>query len=75
MILGLVDVLRQFLHQKIFSFDKDKEVLIEALFDSGSFAETHDIVAKLENYRYFSAKEVVRVLDAVDANNQFGGTL
>lgn len=58
-----------------FSFDKDKEVLIEALFDSGSFAETHDIVAKLENYRYFSAKEVVRVLDAVDANNQFGGII
>ena len=58
-----------------FSFDKDKEALIEALFDSGSFARTHSIVAKLENYRYFSVKEVVRILDAVDANNQFSGII
>ncbi|QGG80585.1 hypothetical protein GH975_08380 [Litorivicinus lipolyticus] len=58
-----------------FSFDKDKEALIEELFDSGSFAQTHSIVAKLENYRYFSFKEVGRILDAVDANNQFGGII
>ncbi|WP_018141749.1 PIN domain-containing protein [Thioalkalivibrio sp. ALJ7] len=58
-----------------FSFDKDKEALIEELFDSGSFAQTHNIVAKLENYRYFSAKEVIRILDAAVANNQFGGII
>ena len=58
-----------------FSFDKDKEALIEELFDSGSFAQTHGIIAKLENYRYFSAKEVIRILDAVDANNQLGGII
>lgn len=56
-----------------FSFDKDKEALIEELFDSGSFAQTHVIIAKLENYRYFSVKEVARILDAAHANNQFGG--
>jgi len=58
-----------------FSFDKDKEALIEELFDSGSFAQTHGIIAKLENYRYFSAKEVMRILDAADANNQFGNII
>jgi hypothetical protein len=58
-----------------FSFDKDKEALIEGLFDSGSFAQTHSIISKLENYRYFSAKEVIRILDAAHANNQFGGII
>ena len=58
-----------------FSFDKEKEALIENLFDSGSFAQTHQIVAKLDSYRYFSAKEVMRILDAAEENDQFGGIL
>jgi len=58
-----------------FSFDKDKEALIEELFNVGSFASTHHIIAKLENYRYFSVKEVLRILDAAEENGQFGGII
>jgi len=55
-----------------FAFDKDKEALIEALRTAGAFAVTHGLIAKLENYQYFSAKEVARLLDAAEENNQFG---
>jgi predicted nucleic acid-binding protein len=55
-----------------FAFDKDKEALIEALRTAGAFAVTHSLIAKLENYQYFSAKEVARILDAAEENNQFG---
>lgn len=55
-----------------FSFDKDKEALIDSLREAGAFAVTHEIIGKLENYAYFSLKEVVRILDAALENNQFG---
>lgn len=55
-----------------FSFDKDKESLIEDLSFSGSFAGTHFLIEKLEAYKYFSIKEVERILDAAEVNNQFG---
>ncbi len=55
-----------------FSFDKTKEALIEELARSGNFANTHHLVAKLENYTYFSLREVERILSAAVANNQFG---
>jgi len=55
-----------------FSFDKNKEALIDELFESGSFARTHELVGKLQNYSYFSAKEVARILDAAVANDQVG---
>jgi len=55
-----------------FSFDDEKQQLIEALADSGSFAATHSLVASLEKYGYFSLKEVKAILDAATENNQFG---
>jgi len=55
-----------------FSYDKDKEALIESLAESGSFAVTHNLVAKLEHFGYFSLKEVQRILAAAVSNNQFG---
>lgn len=55
-----------------FAFDKDKEALIEELRTAGGFVVTHGLIAKLEDYQYFSAKEVARILDAAEENNQFG---
>lgn len=55
-----------------FSYDKEKDGLIDDLAETGSFAGTHSIIAKLENYNYFSLKEVERVLEAAIANDQFG---
>jgi len=55
-----------------FSYDKDKEALIDSLAESGSFAVTHNLIAKLEQFGYFSLKEVKRILAAAVANNQFG---
>lgn len=55
-----------------FSYDKNKEALIDSLSESGSFAETHHLVAKLGQFGYFSLKEVQRILAAATTNNQFG---
>jgi len=55
-----------------FSFDKNKDALINDLAHAGSFTTTHDLIAKLENYGYFSLKEVERILQAAHENNQFG---
>jgi hypothetical protein len=55
-----------------FAFDKDKDALVEALRTAGAFSITHRLIAELENYQYFSAKEVTRILDAAEENNQFG---
>lgn len=55
-----------------FSYDKDKEALIDSLAESGSFAVTHNLIAKLEQFGYFSLEEVQRILAAAVANNQFG---
>jgi hypothetical protein len=55
-----------------FSFDKDKEALIDSLAETGSFAGTHQVIGKLEGYGYFSLKEVLRILEAGTTNNQFG---
>lgn len=55
-----------------FSYDKSKEALIDSLSESGSFAETHNLIAKLEQFGYFSLKEVQRILAAAISNNQFG---
>jgi len=68
--------LSAFMHEHFdgvaFAFDKDKDALIQELRTAGSFAVTHRIVAQLENYQYFSAKEVTRILDAAEENEQFG---
>ena len=55
-----------------FSFDKDKEDLIKRLSSSGNFSRTHDIIAKLNSYSYFSTKEIKIILDAAIENEQFG---
>jgi len=55
-----------------FSFDKTKDALIDDLKSSGSFAGTHQLIGKLEQYSYFSLKEVERILAAADENGQFG---
>ncbi|KCZ50927.1 PIN domain-containing protein [Hyphomonas pacifica] len=53
-----------------FSFDKNKEELIEKLRKSGSFATTHSTISKLEDYSYFSLPEVTKLLDAIVNNPQ-----
>lgn len=55
-----------------FSFDKEKESLIDELRYVGNFASTHALISKLESYPYFSLKEAERILDAAVENNQFG---
>ena len=55
-----------------FSYDKKKDALIETLADSGSFSVTHNLIMKLEQFSYFSLKEVQRILAAAVSNNQFG---
>ena len=55
-----------------FSYDKNKEALIESLADAGSFAVTHNLIAKLEQFGYFSLEEVQRILAAALTNDQFG---
>ncbi len=55
-----------------FTFDKTKEALIDDLVSAGSFATTHQLIAKLEAYSYFSFKEVERILAAAVENTQFG---
>ena len=55
-----------------FSYDKNKEALIENLFNAESFAVTHHLISKLEQFGYFSLKEVQRILAAAVSNGQFG---
>ena len=55
-----------------FSYDKNKQELIGKLESSGNFARTHDLIARLSEYNYFSLKEVEEILDAAVANSQFG---
>ena len=55
-----------------FSYDKEKDGLIDDLAEAGSFATTHSVIAKLENHGYFSLKEVERILEAAISNSQFG---
>jgi predicted nucleic acid-binding protein len=55
-----------------FSFDKAKDALIDDLAAAGGFSTTHHLIAKLENYSYFSLREVERILAAAVSNNQFG---
>ncbi len=55
-----------------FPFDRAKDALIDDLSASGSFAATHQLVAKLEAFSYFSLKEVERILSAAVENRQFG---
>ena len=58
-----------------FAYDKDKDALIEDLICSGSFSSTHHLIGQLEEYPYFSLKEIERILIAASENNQFGGII
>ena len=53
-----------------FSFDDNKNKLIDDLKSSGSYARTHDIISELEKYKYFSLEEVERILSASVENSQ-----
>lgn len=55
-----------------FPFDRTKDSLIDDLLTAGSFAHTHQLVAKLEAFSYFSLNEVERILGAAVENDQFG---
>jgi len=46
---------------------------IEALEQSGSFAQTHSTIATLDEFRAFSEHDVKRILDAYRENGQVGG--
>jgi len=54
------------------SFDPEKKELIDALSNCGSFAATHAVVAKLDEFPSFSLLEVKAILDAANVNSQFG---
>lgn len=64
--------LKEYFDGVAFSYDKDKDALIESLAESCSFAVTHNLIAKLEQFSYFSLKEVQRILAAAISNSQFG---
>jgi len=53
-----------------FSFDPEKKALIEELENAGSFVMTHDVVARLAAFRYFSLDEAKAILEAAAGNNQ-----
>ena len=55
-----------------FSYDKEKDELIDHLAEIGSFAGTHNVISKLETHAYYSLGEVQRILDAVFSNDQVG---
>jgi hypothetical protein len=55
-----------------FAFDRAKDSLIDDLSASGNFANTHQLIAKLEAFSYFSLKEIERIMAAAVENNQFG---
>ncbi|WP_120497066.1 PIN domain-containing protein [Kiloniella sp. EL199] len=58
-----------------FSFDKNKEALFDELMNAGSFSRTHGIISRLEEYSYFSLKEVCKILDGASENDQFGSII
>jgi len=68
----LSDFMEEHFDGVAFSFDKNKEMIIDDLKYAGSFAVTHKLIAKLEEYSYFSLREVNRILEAAVENNQFG---
>lgn len=68
----LTDFMRVHFNGIAFTFDNEKERLIDNLETSGSFAMTHQIVRDLERYKYFSLWEVNRILQAACDNDQVG---
>lgn len=52
------------------AFGDQKENLITALEESGTFANTHQVIAQLAKQRDFSDEQVVRMVDAAIENTQ-----
>lgn len=48
----------------------EKEMAIHQLVGSGSFATTHNVVAKLSGFENFSQPQVSKIIDAALTNNQ-----
>jgi len=52
--------------------DQEKDMLISSLECSGSFAQTHGIVAQLSVFKTWTDNQVRRIHDAVENNSQVG---
>ena len=48
----------------------EKDILIRKLANSGSFAETHEIIAKLNKYTEFTIAQINAIVEATISNNQ-----
>ena len=72
---SLVSFLRE--HQKDINLrsEIEKETLIEALYNSGSFAQTHGLISSLCRFEYFSDKQLNQLLRAVVDNSQVGSII
>lgn len=55
-----------------FTYDIEKDGLIDDLAETVSFAGTHVLITKLESHAHYSLSEVERILDAAVSNNQLG---
>lgn len=69
---SLANFLKDHYDGVVLSFDKDKKTLIDSLEAAGNFATTHEIVAKLGKYKYFSLQEAKGLLDGAVVNEQYG---
>ena len=54
----------------VLSSEAEKAELISQLYFSSSFQETHDIIAQLKDYKFFTAGQTVRMFEALYSNNQ-----
>jgi len=52
--------------------EKEKDVLIDRLFHSGSFQETHLIIKNLSKITNFSLEQVKRLISVIKHNHQIG---
>ena len=50
----------------------EKDVLIDRLFKSGSFRDTHEIIAQLKTHIDFSAPQIERLVSILNSNPQVG---
>lgn len=51
---------------------KDRSAAIEALRDSGSFAETHSVIARLAGFATYTVQDVGTLVDIAKENGQVG---
>ena len=66
------DFLKDHYDGVVLSLDPEKKALIGELENTGTFAGTHAVVARLAEFDYFSFHEAIALLDAALYNNQFG---